>query len=58
MTLEELRRSLPEELRVTELPPAIAEAFEYLVDRAAATDAGIPESQIPTVAEWRAGHGE
>jgi hypothetical protein len=57
MTLEELHRSLPEELRATELPPAIAEAIDFLTARDAAIDAGTPAADVPTFAEWRSSCG-
>lgn len=55
MTIEELHRALPDELRVTELPPAIAEAIGYLRNRDAAIDAGTSPAGLPTIEEWRAG---
>jgi len=46
----------PMTLTFDELPPDVAAAFEYAVDRDAQIDAGVAVSDVPSYAEWKASH--
>lgn len=53
--LEELAARLPQELRVRpeDMPPGLAEGFEYLAHLTDLQNGGVPAGELPSIEEWR-----
>lgn len=58
MDIRELHEALPEEFRITPetLPPAIAEAIDFLIARDALIESGTSPASLPTIEEWKQSH--